>query len=284
MTYWIFKLAHQEIYSEEPGETYRYDNTHSIKVHSRDVFIYLDKREGGYSFSGTGRVLRVTEHTSTKKDQERDTRVRTVFTAHLTDMIWFRKPLSISSVSKEGRRNRSRLGILNALAWAASISNIGQIMYTNIVGLAQEQELIVATPGDGDFSVPDSWGPAQVRKVGYFSDTVLDRHNHTCAVCGTRFKSVLSAAHLSPYSTDKQNRANPANGICLCSFCHSALDKRQIALRVTGEIVINPEINDSLAIEHFTRINPKTRMSWLSGVGKEFLKLSEKLYSEHMSK
>lgn len=282
MTYWIFKLAQQDIYHEKPGETYSYDNTHSIRVRPLDVFVYLDKREGSYSFSGTGCIRRITKRTPTVKERARDVRIRTVLTAYITDMIWFRKPLSISPTSKEGRKNRSRLGLQNALAWGGSISDIGGIMYANIIDLAREQKLIAVTQEDEDYSVPDSEGPAQIRKTGRFSDTVLDRHNSTCAVCGTRFKAVLLAAHLSPYSTDKQNRANPANGICLCTFCHAALDKRQIALRVTGEIVINPEIDDALAIEHFTRVDKSTRKRWLSGIDGTFLQVTEKLYNEYV--
>ena len=287
MTYWIFKIADQELYPDIPGKKYVYDNRHSINVCPNDVFIYLDKRDGGYAFSGTGYVSKIEDHPPANNEQQQDSRIRTIYTALINDMVWFNKPLSISPRSKEGRRNRSRLGIIdvNLLGWSQSIPNIGETMYTNILDLAQEHKLIPDTIlGNVGFLVDDSWGKVRRRgKMARFSEAVLQRHMYRCAVCGTQFKPVLTAAHLSPYATDKKNRANPKNGICLCTFCHAALDKRQIAIKVTGEITVNPEINDALAIKHFTGIDPEVRVNWLSGIDIEFLRLTEKLYSANVS-
>ena len=43
MAFWIFKISDQELYPDVLGEKYVYDNTHSIRVKSGDVFLYLDK-------------------------------------------------------------------------------------------------------------------------------------------------------------------------------------------------------------------------------------------------
>ena len=55
-------------------------------------------------------------------------------------MVWFNESLSISPLSKEGMRNRSRLGIIdvNLLGWSQTMPDIGEAMYTNILDLAQE--------------------------------------------------------------------------------------------------------------------------------------------------
>ncbi len=42
MTYWIFKVAKQELYPDVPGEQYVYDNTHSLRVRAGDTFLYLE--------------------------------------------------------------------------------------------------------------------------------------------------------------------------------------------------------------------------------------------------
>ena len=61
MAYWLFKLSDNPIYAEDIGKTYVYDNRHSKRVRGGDEFIYLDKRDGGYSFLGAGAVRRVKE-------------------------------------------------------------------------------------------------------------------------------------------------------------------------------------------------------------------------------
>lgn len=86
MNYWIFKLANQDIYPEQPGETYVYDNTRSVRVRSEDVFIYLDKRRGGYSFSGTSRVRRIGKHHPTATELSRNPKIRT-YVSNTTSLI-----------------------------------------------------------------------------------------------------------------------------------------------------------------------------------------------------
>ena len=43
MTYWIFKVADQELYPDVPGGKYVYDNTHSTRVQRGDLFNELPK-------------------------------------------------------------------------------------------------------------------------------------------------------------------------------------------------------------------------------------------------
>ena len=122
MSYWLFKVADQEYYRDKRGKEYVYDNTHSIRVAPKDIFLYLDKREK-YSFTGTGSVSKITNRHPSKKEAHRNRKVRTVFTAKLQDMIWFTEPLTINPSSKLGKRNRTQLGITNAnlLGWSQSI-------------------------------------------------------------------------------------------------------------------------------------------------------------------
>lgn len=280
MAYWLLKLGEQDIYPERPGETYRYDNTHSVRVREDDLFIYLDKRQGNYCFSGTGRIRRVAERAASMTDRRRNARVRTAFTACITDMVWFEPPLDIGTASGQGRRNRARLGVVNALAWGGSISGIDEGLYRSVLDMALEKQLLPEIQDDSKDSRDDSFGPGQIRKAQTFRHRVLQRHDYTCAVCGTRFSDSLVAAHLSPFCTDRRNRLNLANGICLCAFCHAALDKRRIAILPNGEIKIHPGVTDSMALEHFTRVDPSRRRAYLSGVGPQFIAVSLRLYDE----
>jgi predicted restriction endonuclease len=96
-------------------------------------------------------------------------------------------------------------------------------------------------------------------------------------------KTALDAAHLSPYATDSKNRANPANGVCLCAYCHRALDRRLIAIQASGDLLVCPSIDDAIAKEHFTRVTPDLRRLWLSGVNPEFLELGVEWFKENLT-
>jgi hypothetical protein len=285
MEYFIFKTARQDIYHDVSGEKYIFDNTRSIRVNPGDVFLYLEKAKG-YAFTGTGIVRRLSKRKPVQQEAQHSQKVHTVFTAHLSDVIWFKNPISISPITKEGRRNRGRLGILdvNLLGWSQSMPTISESMYNAILDLAEFDQPVYPMEDNGkDYFVPDNWGKTKIRKsLIRFSNSVMRRSNSTCIVCGTRQPEVVEAAHLSPYASDPQNRANPANGVCLCTFCHRALDRRIIGIQPNGELLICQSIADSVALEHFTRIRPDTRKLWLFGVNSEFLELTVLWFKENI--
>ena len=254
------------------------------RVVAEDVFLYLDKREK-YSFTGTGIVNNINERPPTRAEAQRNERVRTVFTAELREMIWFDKSLTISASTRQGRRNRARLGItdLNLLGWSRSMPSLNEHMYEAILNLADTMKLIpeLPTPDNIDFSIPDSWGKAKTRSaLRKFSDTVMDRSNSHCIVCGTSLSGLLDAAHLSSYAADKNNRANPANGICLCKYCHRAFDLRLIAIQKNGDLLVASSVDDKIAKHHFSQITREQRAQWLEDVDDKFLELTVELFNK----
>jgi len=285
VAYWIFKIAaHQEHYPDIPGQEYVYDNTHSVRVTKGDVFLYLDKGKK-YSFTATGIIKRVSNRAPTAIEAARTSMVRTVFTAHLSDVVWFEKPWSISPDTSAGRQNRAMLGIVdvNVLGWSQSIPLVEEPMYEAILNLADAKGLIAPSEPQ-NFFVPDSWGKAKRRKaLVYFSRDVLRRSQSACVICGTRQPGLVDAAHLCPYAADKQNRANPANGVCLCAFCHRALDTRLIAIQPDGTLLVNPSVSDIVALNHFTRFGAETRKTWLAGVDPGFLNLTVDWFNDRLA-
>jgi hypothetical protein len=282
MPYWIFKLSKQELYPDVPGSQYVYDNTHSLRVRAGDIFLYLDKRKN-YSFTATGCISNITTRAPTAAESSRAPHVRTVFSAHLSDLVHFIAPLSISPLTPEGRANRAKLGLtdVNLMGWSQSIPKLSEQMYEAIMQLAQTKRLLPAVLANSDFSIPDTWGKVRIRKaIGAFTNEVLNRHQSRCVVCGTTIQEVLDAAHLSPYAADVANRANPRNGVCLCTYCHRALDQRLIALTPDGVLLISPSIHDPIAAAHFTAVGATTRRAWLSGVEPKFLELTVTWFNE----
>jgi len=278
MAFWIFKISQQESYPDIHGEKYVYDNTHSIRVSKGDYFIYLDKT-AGYAFTATGVVKKIVQREPTVREAGRNSRVRTVYTAHLNDVIWFEPSISIAPTSKSGKRNRALLGIddVNLLGWSQSISRLSREMYDEITSIGSIRVGVVAEDSN-EYSIPDRFRITRARwSLESFKSEVLSR-SKCCVVCGCAELRLLDAAHLSPYASDRENRKNPANGISLCKFCHSALDLRLIAIQADGGLRISASVTDPVVLYHFSLISSEQRCLWLKGVGGHFLELTQKWF------
>lgn len=274
--YWLFKISDQGTYPDSLGATYVYDNTHSVRVLAGDEFIYLEKRGTKYGLSGAGRVLRVTEKPA-NDDNRRNSKVCRIFTAQLADVVWFSRAFDLSTRTKAGTRNRLSVGLprdLNRLGWSISMLRLDGDLFVRLLDAALDGDVRGAAPviQESEWRVEDAWSVVRRRtRMRAFRAAVLIRHDHTCLVCGTRLRSVLGAAHVRSYAADIAQRANPANGICLCSFCHTAYDAGDIVILPDGAVQYPSDLQDEIALGHFTAISKEERCGWLGGVEKRFL-------------
>ena len=276
MTFWIFKQSEQDQYLDEPGRTYVYDNRHSVRVAAGDSFVYLDKRTRGYGFTGHGTVTQVhmKAPASTGPDQPKISRI---YTAELGDFVQYARLLDIHPARTEGRKNRAALGItdVNKLGWSRSIAQISPVMYRSIVDLTYRRDCIALAPIDGEeYAVPDAWSFVRRRhSVERFKQMVLLRQGSACAICGTTLREVLDVAHVSRYSTDMKNRANPANGIGLCAYCHRAFDGGVFRLHETGIVSVAEGSDlDPVALAHVSSLSAEARLKLLNGIDSELLR------------
>jgi hypothetical protein len=271
MNFWIFKLAEQSRYADEHGKTYAFDNTHSRKVQDGDLFLYLDK-EKDYSFTATGMIEKVVSRDAKPTERTND-RVRIIHEAKLADLITFRERLTISPRTRKGQANRARLRLhdVNSLGWGISIPRLTEDLYERIVNLAEE--VVGFEPdqaGAQDYSIEDHYSRTKKRKKrGNFNSAVFKFCRTTCVICGTRQREVLHAAHLSPWAEDVANRANPHNGICLCGFCHLALDAGLFSFKLDGTVESLVETEDEMVWAHLRALAPEARRSLLGHIDPE---------------
>lgn len=101
MSYWIFKLPNQESYPDDFGQEYAYDNRHSVRVTANDSFVYLDKRDGVYAFTGHGVITNVLSRSPTAQES-RCPRVKRIYTALLGDFVPYDRTLDIRPNSARG--------------------------------------------------------------------------------------------------------------------------------------------------------------------------------------
>lgn len=58
----------------------------------------------------------------------------------------------------------------------------------------------------------------------FFREAVLASYGISCCVCNNRIPQLLTAAHIIPWGKREDLRANPRNGLCLCTLHHNAFD------------------------------------------------------------
>ena len=198
----------------------------------------------------------------------------TVYTAEIVDYISFVPAVDISS-KLGGKRNRQLLGLpdnLNDAGYSRSMVSITSELFDKILNLGVRQPTVQDAPSPENWRIEDSWSKVKKRmKVEAFRAAVLARHKFRCVVCWKQVRCTLTAAHIRPWTSDLDNRANPANGICLCVYCHRIFDDGLIHLKIDGTLELSKLLSDEVAAAHFTRLPASTRKLWMSDIDPTFL-------------
>ncbi|MFA6426242.1 MAG: HNH endonuclease [Phycisphaerae bacterium] len=86
----------------------------------------------------------------------------------------------------------------------------------------------------------ESLRTVRVRLVqGFFRDSVLSSYKYTCSFCNLAMPEMLCASHIIPWAKNIEKRADPRNGICLCSFHDRAFDRGLVTVDENLQIVIS---------------------------------------------
>jgi predicted restriction endonuclease len=98
-----------------------------------------------------------------------------------------------------------------------------------------------------DLVIPN--GPTEDRRItrvrlvqGFFRDSVLSSYKYTCSFCGLSIVEMLCASHIIPWSKNIERRADPSNGLSLCSFHDRAFDRGLITIDEKLHIVISKSL------------------------------------------
>jgi putative restriction endonuclease len=89
----------------------------------------------------------------------------------------------------------------------------------------------------------DSLRTVRIRLVqSFFRDSVLSSYKYTCSFCNLAMSEMLCASHIIPWSKNIEKRADPRNGICLCSFHDRAFDRGLVTIDEDFQIVISNRV------------------------------------------
>lgn len=78
----------------------------------------------------------------------------------------------------------------------------------------------------------------------YFRKMVLQNYGCKCCVTGLNVPQTLRASHIVAWATDKTNRMNPENGLCLSATYDAAFDKHLISFDDDYRMIVSKDIKD----------------------------------------
>jgi hypothetical protein len=79
-------------------------------------------------------------------------------------------------------------------------------------------------------------------KQQFFRKAVLSSYRGKCCMSGLAEPRLLLASHIVPWSQDKANRLNPANGLCLSALHDRAFDQGLIALTDEFTVILSASL------------------------------------------
>lgn len=93
-------------------------------------------------------------------------------------------------------------------------------------------------------------GEEKIREVAtrvnqfIFREKILSNYDYKCALTGIDIQQLLVASHIIPWSRNKEERLNPANGICLSSLYDDAFDKGFIGFDKGYRVVLSDRLKE----------------------------------------
>lgn len=106
------------------------------------------------------------------------------------------------------------------------------------------ESLKIKTTELAEFTIPS--GPSEkeslvrIRRVqGFFRNAVLTSYKFTCAICELSISQMLCASHIIPWSVNVERRADPTNGLSLCSFHDKAFDRGLLTIDEKNNVCIS---------------------------------------------
>lgn len=96
----------------------------------------------------------------------------------------------------------------------------------------------------------------------FFRSMILASYNFQCCITGIQNKGLLVGSHIVPWATDKENRLNPRNGLCLNALHDKAFDLHLFSIKPDLTIVLakrlKKEKKNKFIEENFLQFEGKT--------------------------
>lgn len=109
----------------------------------------------------------------------------------------------------------------------------------------------------------------------FFRKAVISSYHNQCAVCSLKHSELLIASHIVPWSKKLESRADPSNGISLCSLHDKAFDLGFVGVSTDYKILVSSKLKDNkvrVYEDMFVRFNSqKIQMPFRFSPNEEYL-------------
>lgn len=176
-------------------------------------------------------------------------------------------------------RQEQMLNAFDAASDGIALANTLESMRLPASPLLLDNDDIVVSSMEGKTAIRE----VEIRQnQNIFRKMVLQNYHFQCCLTGLPITEVLRASHISAWASDKANRLNPENGLCLSATYDAAFDRHLISFDEEYRLVFAPSLKDFYTNEAF-----QEQFSKLQGrkimMPKRFLP-SQTLLEEHRRK
>ncbi|GAL65542.1 HNH endonuclease [Jejuia pallidilutea] len=146
---------------------------------------------------------------------------------------------------------------LDEVIWDEFHGNWDDLAYESEKLISQFQNKTILETNEIDLTdLPEGKDVERLVKIrvnqNFFRSSVLSSYYQKCCITGINISDFLVASHIIPWRTNKEERMNPRNGLCLNSIHDKAFDKGFLTITADYEIKISDAIyehkeNESIA-------------------------------------
>ena len=108
----------------------------------------------------------------------------------------------------------------------------------------------VQYPAESELKMPE--GPTEkpltrpMRLVqSFFRRTVLSSYGYRCTFCRLPVRALLTASHIIPWNASVELRADPRNGLCLCTLHDRAFDRGLMGVNSDFCVLVSPKLKQA---------------------------------------
>jgi len=85
----------------------------------------------------------------------------------------------------------------------------------------------------------------------FFRKMILTNYHSKCAVTGIDMPALLIASHIIPWAENKEERLNPANGICLSALYDKAFDQHLISFDEDYRMILSQNLKEQCTKDYY---------------------------------
>jgi putative restriction endonuclease len=155
------------------------------------------------------------------------------------------------TIDRKGAVNVSKL---DREVWNEFFNDWEKMVLESETRMAQLKKVKSKVEGFDDFKIKKGETRNAIVKVRinqeFFRKMILTSYNNSCCITGIDNTELLVASHIVPWASDKENRINPMNGLCLNALHDRAFDNGLISIDEGYNVIISKKVKHKLILQY----------------------------------